>query len=207
MSTYTGNISQWIDFLSAWAKQTPPPSPAIDQTAYQNALAKKLPKSFVDFYFAMDALGWPELLKVEPEAEDAVFEFVNIQDLRVGPLKSTIPEPFLGENYRVYDASQEEVAPFISTDDFEEMLKVADYQDVVFDAKIYLNPYVQFENGEWEAAFLDIQAPYEVRFSSFADLVVWLYLHHPASGVALPPNVLYADHRQDTSGLSRPLFA
>lgn len=52
--------------------------------------------------------------------------------------------------------------------------------------------------------FMMQRSPYEVRFSSFADLVVWFYLRDPTSGVNLES--LYGDHLNDTTGLSKIIF-
>lgn len=136
MSFYNGSVSKWGRFIAAWARTEVPGNFSWDESKYRKMLAKGLPKSFVDFYFAMDAFDWPALLKVDFEDDESIVVFSDIVNLVLDQVPAAVPEEFLDENYRVYDASQEEVSPYLPGKLFEMMVSVADYEDGVYDAKI-----------------------------------------------------------------------
>jgi hypothetical protein len=208
MKRYNGNISKWKDFLRAWMTKRGDlftENSDYNENEYSKTLSQNLPKSYVDFYFALKSFDKKDILKIEPDDDESSIEFNSIENvIEKSKVIKTPPAIFNDDSYKIYSDKQEELSPFIPLDDFMQLLLIGQHEDIVFQGKILLNQFLKFDDGEFEAVFLEIGGAYEVRFTSFAELVVWFYLRDPVSGVQL--NSLYGDHINDTSKLSSFLF-
>ncbi len=211
MTKYQGDVQKFKKFIRTWLTKRGDDfheKNEYNQDAYKNALNSKLPKSYADFYFAMTSFECENILKIEADDEDSSIQLININDVIGNYSKHheliKAPAVFNEKNYRIYSKDQEEISPFISLDDYNKLLLVGEHNDTVFQGKILLNNFVKFDDEEFEAIFLEIGGAYEVRFSSFAELVVWFYLNDPASEVEL--DSLYGDHLDDSSKISNILF-
>lgn len=228
MTKYNGSVEKWVSFLSAWAERrniTVCPNKDIDPDLDTARLYDVGPASFAHFYEAMTILGWPELVRVEPESledcelgfSDDLIVFRQPEDvLLYGDVRpedfeyhfsedelEETPEVFSDPNYRVYSREQEYsyMTPWVGA--YRKSLLVGECNVDIFMSVILLNPLVKFPDGEWEAVLIN-WTPYDIRFPSFADLIVWFYLRDPVSGVET--DAFYRDHRDDVSGISKCLF-
>lgn len=230
MTKYNGSVEKWVSFLSAWAGRrniTVCPKKDIDPSVDIARLHDIGPASFAHFYEAMTILGWPELIRVEPESleeresEDEDDLIVFRQPEGILPYGDAYPETveysfseddlkeypevFSDPEYRVYSREQDDMSMTPSLSAYRKSLVVGECEVDIFMSTILLNPLVKFLDGEWEAIFINNFSHYYVRFSSFAELIVCLYLYDPASEAEIDDG-FYRDHRDDVSGISKCLF-
>ncbi len=211
MKKYQGNVSKFKKFISEWINkkgEKPHEIKEINQEKYKQALDSGLPKSYVDFYFSMNSFECQNILRIEADDEESSIRLIDIDEVinnyKSRDLSLKSPTAFNDKNYKIYSKNQEEMSPYVPLDDYMQLLLIGEYNDIVFQGKILLNNFIKFDDRELEAIFIEIGGAYEVRCTSFAELVVWFYLNDPVSGVEL--DSLYADHLDDSSELSSILF-
>lgn len=220
VSGYKGNFEKWIAFLKSWMELRDLPiqmKEGFDHILFKKSFSIKAPPSYIDFFCAMSALNWPGLICVEAD-EDAVCEFFNPEDVNlyvmadkyyaqyISESKEVVPFEISKSDYGIY--SKEQGGVHVPSSCFAASYLVGGVSNAIHRVRILINPLVRFDAGvEWEAIISDVYCPYDVRFKSFADLVVWFYLNDPVSGVDLPGDEIYFDHNDDSSGLSKILFS
>ena len=223
MSDYCGTPSAWLDFLAAWLTRknmvfTLDRSVDIEHSCMQFPF--RAPASHVHFCAAMTALHWPGLIKAPgvddgPDAHTRAIRFFPHAevDLLMFSLPSyhlalitfendaAVPQQMAADAYREYSRRQDPAPPLKP---YAASYHVGGTANTLLAAHILLNPLVVSEDGEWEAVYMDFHTVRLVRFRSFADLIVWFCLHD--IGALDATNQEYADHRDDTEGLSKALF-
>ncbi len=79
---------------------------------------------------------------------------------------------------------------------------VANYRFIGGHVFILINPLVRSADGEWEACYFDFDAIYAVRFLSFAELVVYLYIND----IMNDEDFSWRGRDEDPTGLSKLLL-
>lgn len=219
-SKYIGSPESWVQFISEWMKLKDKnaskmieddPKKVIDQLPIFAA------SSYLHFYAAMEILGWPEIFRIFGEVEDAdnFFEFLRPDEINAlvfydeyyyDSVKcfshKNVPVLLAEAEYGNYSREQDDLtsAPVMAG-----AYVVAQKNDVVFKNYLLINPAIRSSDGEWEAAYMDVNMPISLRFPSFAEMVVWFYL----TDLSLYPdqNIKpWLGHADDTTGLSRLLI-
>lgn len=217
-SNYIGTPEKWVDFIVAWQLAI-----GIDLEMDKPTLGKtlrggmnidiELPKSCLDFYVAMKALGWPDILKIDdsarlkivkPERLDSLFYYDPItRKLAADCDDEKVPQFIAREDYCIYKRDfYHEFSPRV----FALTYPIASRRDSIYENWLTINPLVRFKDGEWEALYIDMRGHFFAKFQSFADAVCWFYLTD--IGIYSDQDELpWLDHTFDTTGLSRLLFS
>lgn len=217
VSKYSGSPGVWIEFLSKWgglSRDVPVWKKSKDFFSIESR--GLLPKSFCDFYVAMESLGWPKLIGLFGEARDTFLDFNKLE--RIEPLafsdahyhevakeeSDKVLSIFSKDDY--FDYSRDQYPAFYFKAFFASFVVASKSDsDSVFGSYLVLNPLVRSGDGEWEATYYDIYGHFSVNFISFADAISWLYqsnmrLHQDEGEKP------WFDHTFDTTGLSKILF-
>ena len=205
-SNYIGTPEKWIEFLSAWAGNTEIPSKAFKPRSLGN-----LPKSYIDFYLAMERLEWPKFIEIfGPDKELLPFNRIN----RVDSLLFFDKTAFDGakdENDTVLELNRESTYNRDQYHSFSEKALSASYvvawkETPIFHVGLLINPLVVTSDGEWETIYFDVPNHFSLNFPCFADAMSWLYqcslnLHDDINERP------WLDHTFDKTGASKLLFS
>ena len=222
-ASYTGTPEKWVDFIMGW-QAAMGVELACDKSLLNKTPRKwpvlELPKSCSDFYMAMQALGWPDILKVfetrhedeaatrlkiiRPDRVDLLFYYEpSLRKVAIDDAGEKVPQFVAKEEGRHYTRAQ--YHEFYSRA-FVATYPIASRSDSVYENWLTINPLVRFQDGEWEALYVDMRAHVFLKFRSFADAICWFYL----TDIGLYPDqdeFPWLDHSFDTTGLSKLLFA
>lgn len=215
-SGYTGTPDAWVKFLTAWNEKTGvhfERNAGFDMEAYVRNFPINAPASYKHFMAAWESFGKENILPVSPlggRENDCIFNIRAPKDVECLALleagrsiielkfDETLPRALARDNYYIYSSEQDYMPVYeASVCNFV----VADYEDGE-QSYLMLNPLVRTDDGEWEAAYFDFASPSSHRFLSFADLVVFLYLHD----IEDRDFVYWLSHKEDSTGLSKMLF-
>ena len=180
--------------------------------AYVRNFPIDAPASYKHFMAAWRALGEKRLMPVVTVGNSEFFNLRNPDAVEclafchsIGKLvleenwELTTPLTLAAGDYRNYSIEQDYLpsyqAHFCSW-------VVANYRFIGGHVFILINPMVRSADGEWEACYFDFDAIYAVRFLSFAELVVYLYIND----IMNDEDFSWRGRDEDPTGLSKLLL-
>ena len=214
-SGYKGTPAAWVEFLIAWQNKKGIQleyKKNLELDAYVRNFPIDAPASYKHFMAAWRALGEKKFMPVVSVDNSEFFNLRNPEAVEclafchsIGKLvleenwELTTPLTLAAGDYRNYSIEQDDLpsyqAHFCSW-------VVANYRFIGGHVFILINPMVRSADGEWEACYFDANAPCSVRFLSFAELVVYLYINDIMNN----DDFSWRGRDEDPTGLSKLLL-
>lgn len=179
-SGYRGSVVAWRSFLTCWQREIGVEQRVggkhVNISALESRLNTQLPNSYRHFIEASEGdFSWwnhkrfsDQHFGVLPVEHVNWFRLTNKSDVSIWTKhKISVPDP----DYLKYDAGQDYAR--IRTDYVPGLLSIGEEPGGHF---YTLNPAMRTADGEWEAWLLGPRLPGAIRFPSFAELMVFLYL-------------------------------